>query len=40
MENDFDLDMDGSGLELVHVSDVLDYLGNICYCHTGRTVHE
>ena len=27
MENDFDLDVDGSGLELVHVSDVLDYLG-------------
>ena len=27
MENDFDLDVDGSGLGLVHVSDVLDYLG-------------
>ena len=27
MENDSDLDVDGIGLELVHVSDVLDYLG-------------
>ena len=27
MENYSDLDYEGSGLELVHVSDVLDYLG-------------
>ena len=27
MESYSDLDYEGSGLELVHVSDVLDYLG-------------
>ena len=27
MENYSDFDYEGSGLELVHVSDVLDYLG-------------
>ena len=27
MENKFYLDLEGSGLELLHVSDVLDYLG-------------
>ena len=27
MEDNSDLDDEGSGLELVHVSDVLDYLG-------------
>ena len=31
MENDSDLDVDGSGLELVHVSDVFDYLGKHFY---------
>ena len=31
MENYSDLDDEGSGLELVHVSDVLDYLGDYTF---------
>ena len=30
MEKNADLDDEGSGLELVHVSEVLDYLGAYC----------
>ena len=38
MENYSDLDEDGSGLELklLHLSDVLDYLGEIGYCHHSQ----
>ena len=38
MERFSDLDDEGSGLELVHVSDVLDYLGE--YTHTVESVWE
>ena len=38
MENNSDLDDEGSGLELVHVSDVLDYLGEHGLFHTGHLV--
>ena len=36
MENDSDLDDEGSGLELMHVCDVLDYLGKLGYFHIIR----
>jgi hypothetical protein len=36
MESYSNLDAEGSGLELVHVSDVLDYLGNITSCHGNK----
>ena len=40
MESYSDLDDEGSGLELVHVSDVLDYLGEYTFTTVNGSRYE